>query len=396
MKLPRVIKTRRGKLDFGQLDTVVRRFVRYVRPFRTTLAVAAAATIGAVVMQIAAPWPIKFIFDLVLSDAMVDTQIGRWFAVYGPTPGAALAIICAAVMFIAVADAGFVYLRDVLLAQTGQHVVGKLRHDLFRHMQRLSPDVFESRRTGDLLMRLTSDMQMLRQMLVNAWIKAGENLLAIVAVIAIMFWLNPLLAAVATAMMPLAAWSATRISKRIRHATKNQREKESFVASIAHEVLGAMTLVQAFNRQKIELQRFARQNRGSIRAGVRTTRLESKLYRIVSVSSAVGLCAVLYLGVRAVLAGSMTAGDLLLFVAYLRSLHKPLRKLTKLVSTTAKTTACGMRIAEIFEIPPGVTDRDDAVAASAIRGRIELESVDFVYPDGTKALQGVSVVVEAG
>jgi len=394
MKWPRVMNTRRGRLDFGELDAVARRFIRYVRPHRWALVAAGFATLGAVAAQIAAPWPIKLIFDLVLSDAMASSWVGSCFATYAPSPQAALAVICGLVLLFAVADAAFVYLRDVLLARTGQEVVGKLRHDLFRHLSRLGPDVLKKRRTGDLIMRLTGDIQMLRQMLVNSGIRAGETILSALATIAIMFCLDWKLAAVSTATLPVMIVFGTRVSKRIRHATKSQRERESEVATIAHEVIGAMMVVQAFNRERIELQRFARQNRGSIRAGLRTTKLESQLYRTVSLSAAVGLCAVLYLGVRAVLSGAMTAGDLLLFAAYYKYLLKPLLKMTRLASVTAKATACGLRIAEIFDIPPDVTDTPHALAAHDIQGRIELRDVSFVYPDGSPALRHVSCSIE--
>ncbi len=395
LRIP-IIKTFRGKLDLGKVSAVWRRFARYVRPHRGKLAGALLATFGAVAVHVASPWPIKLIFDVVLSHAMARTTVGKWFAQFATSPGASLAIICAAILLLAIIDATFCYLRDVLLAQTGQQVVGKIRHDLFRHLQRLGPDVFESHRTGDLLMRLTGDIQMLRQMIVNAWVTAGQNVLTIIAMVAMMFWLNPMLATVVAAVIPLVVVAGTRTSKHIRHATKMQREKESFIASIANEVLSAITVVQAFNREKIEQQRLARQNRSSIRAGVRTTRLQAKLLRVVSLSSAAALCGVLYLGVSSVLAGEMTAGDLLVFVAYTRAVAKPLRKLSRLASQTAKATICGMRIMEIFQIPPAIQDRPDAIVAENLRGDVVFDNVGFVYPDSTQALRGVSVHVAAG
>ncbi len=390
------IKTRRGKLNLGAMNTIRRRFFKYVRPHWRSLAIALGATFGAVAMNVAAPWPIKFVFDIVLDNKMGDSTVGQWFAEYAPGPTTALLIICGGIMLIALGQAGFAYMRDVILARTGQEVVGRLRHDLFRHMQKLSPDVFESRRTGDLLMRFTGDIQMLRQMIVNAWVTAAENLLTIAVTMLVMFWLNPRLAVLAMLTLPIAIWSAVNISKRIRHAAKSQREKESFVASIAHEVFGAIGVVQAFNRQKIELRRFARQNRSSIRAGVRTTKLESRLFRIVVLASATGVCMVLFVGVLDVLAGVMTAGDLLVFVAYVRSIGKPLRKMSKLASQTAKATVCGMRIAEMLNIKPAVKDGPDAISAEGIVGHIAVDNAGFTYPDGTPALHDVSFRIESG
>ena len=310
--------------------------------------------------------------------------------------GSALAWVCGGILLIAVIDSVFSYIRDVLLAQTGQRVVGQLRQDLFAHLQTLSPPDLARHHTGGLLVRLTSDIQMLRQMLVNAVITAGENGLLIITMVAVMFWLNPTLALLGVLTIPISLGASWRISRQIRKATDKQREQESRIASVAHDVLGAMSIIQAFNRERIEEKRFARQNQRSIRAGVKATRLESKLSRIVSLASAAGVCVILYVGVRSVLNGGMTAGDLLVFVAYLRAVNKPMRKIAKLAGQVAKATSCGTRIAEIFAITPSVRDHENAQPLSAVKGRITFEKVSFAYDSDAPALSTIDLTIAAG
>ncbi len=390
------IKTRRGKLELERLRDVAGRFAAYARPHRFKLAAAALASIGAVTMQVAAPWPIKTIFDYILTDNMADSRIGQALVAVASTPLAALGWVCGAILAIAILDAVFTHLRDVLLAQTGQRVVGKIRQNLFDHLQTLPPSEFERRQTGDLLMRLTGDILVLRQMLVDAVVSAGQSALLIVAMLAAMFWLNPLLAALGVATLPLALYATWRTTRQIRKATNRQRESEGLVASLAHDVLGAMSIVQAFNREAIEHKRFSRKNRSAVRAGVKTTRLESKLYRIISIASAAGLCVILYVGVRSVLNKTMTAGDLLVFISYLRSMHKPMRNIAKLAGQAAKAVSCGERVAEVFAIRPGVANLPDAVELKSVRGDIEMDNVSFKYADGPRALTNVSLAIPAG
>jgi len=390
------IKTKRGKLEVHRVWTVWARFATYVRPHRWKLLGALMGTLGAVAMQVLTPWPIKVIFDYILSDKMGESWIARSLDQLTSSPIAALGWVCGAILLFAVLDAVFSHMRDVLLAQTGQRVVGKIRQDLFAHLQALPPSAFDRRQTGDLLMRLTGDIQMLRQMLVNAIINAGQSMLVIVAMIAAMFWLNPILAGLGLATLPIALYATWRTSRQIRKATDKQRENESFVATLAHDVLGAIAIVQAFNREEIEHKRFSRNNRSAIRAGVRTTRLESKLYRIISIASAVGMCVILYAGVRSVLSGRMTAGDLLVFVAYLRGMQKPMRNLAKLASQVAKATSCGQRVAELFAIQPSVCDLPRARRLESVRGDIALEGVSFKYEEGPWALSDVSLRIRAG
>lgn len=389
-------KTRRGKLDLRRVRAVWSRFARYVRPHRLKLLGAFAASFGVIAMQVAAPWPIKVIFDDILfhKPKMASSWIGHFLSRFSDGPTTVLAWVCAAILLFAVLDAVFAHVRDVLLAKSGQRIVGRIRHDLFKHLQTLSPAVFERRPAGDLLLRLTGDIQMLRQMLVNAVINAGQSSLVVLAMIAAMFWLNPLLAALAIATIPIALAATWRTTEQIRKATGQQRERESEVASLAHDVLGAISVVQAFNREEIEHERFARQNRSAVRAGVRTTRLESKLYRVISVASALGVCTILYVGVRAVLADTMTAGDLLVFLSYLRSMNKPMRNLAKLSGQVAKATACGQRVAELFAIQPEVEDRPGAIELKDIRGGISLDQVSYHYQDGPPVLLDLSLQIQ--
>lgn len=391
------MRTSRGKLDHGRARAVFTRFARYIAPHRWKLIGSLAAAFGAVFAQLASPWPIKIIFDYVLTDNMRPSWLTDILSSLSSDPMAILAWVCGALLLIAVLEAIFSYFRDVFLAMTGQRVVGKIRQDMFRHLQTWSPDTYERHRTGDLLMRLTGDIQMLRQMLVNATITAGQASITIVAMIAVMFWLNPTLALLGVSTLPIILFSAWHISKGIRKATKNQREKESEVATIAHDVLGAMTVIQAFNRQAVEQKRFTRQNRSSVRAGLKATKLQAKLFRIVSLSSAAAVCAILYVGVGSVLDGRMTAGDLLVFVSYLRALSKPARQIAKLTAQVAKATSCGERVAEVFAIEPSIQDRPNAIPLLNVRGKICVEEVSYSYQSAaTPALSNVSLTIEAG
>ncbi|MFQ5461512.1 MAG: ABC transporter ATP-binding protein [Phycisphaerae bacterium] len=390
------LKTSRGKLRLSQVQAIFARFGRYIRPHRWKLAGAMGSALGVILMQILAPWPIKVIFDYILTTKIKSSWLAQTMAQIGPTPLRALIWVCVGILAIAAFDAMFRYFRDVLLAETGQKVVGKIRSDLFAHLQALAPDVYERRRTGDLLMRLTGDIQMLRQMLVNALITAGQALLLLVAMISVMFWLNPVLAALGVSTVPLVIWISWRISKKINKATRTQREKESEVASIAHDVLGAMAVVQAFNREPLEQKRFARQNRSSVRASLKTTKLQSKLQRVVALASAAAMCGILFVGVRSVLAGKMTPGDLLVFISYLRSLQKPMRQFAKMASQMAKATSCGQRVAEVFAIEVSIADRPGAVPLTRCTGHVEFRNVSFAYDDGLPALSDVSFCIEPG
>jgi len=396
MKLPLTIKTRRGKLNLAEASSIWRRFLPYALRHRWTLFLALVCSIGATMTVLAMPWTVKVIFDYVLNDKMDGTWLGGLLDRVAGTQIAALWWVCGSILVIAVLDGMFNYWRDVALAQTGQKVVGQLRQDVFKHLQKLPPSEFEQRRTGDLLNRLTGDILMLRQMLTSAMVTAGEGVLLMVVMAAAMLLLNFQLGMISLVAVPIIAYSAIRIARKIRKATKRQREKESVVANIAHDVISAMPIIQAFNREPIERERFNQYNRASIRADLKTTRLESVLYRTVAIGSAVALCGVLLLGTRAVLDGRMTAGDLLVFIAYLRGMAKPMRRIAKVTGQIAKSTTCGRRVAELLDIKPLTKDRKNAPDIQITSGTIRFKEVGFAYPNGHEALHQIDLEIPAG
>ncbi|TWT40452.1 putative ABC transporter ATP-binding protein [Phycisphaerae bacterium RAS1] len=390
-------KTRRGRLDLLETRLIWSRFGSYAMKHRGSLALAALASLGVIATQLAAPWPIKVIFDNILARSQAPRGwLAEWVGRIAAEPMGLLAWVCAAILVIAVLDALISYIRDIILAQVGQEVVGKIRQALFRHLQTLSPAELEKRHTGELLTCLSGDIIMLRQLLVGGIVSANQSVLTVLSLTVAMLLLNWKLALVGLLTTPLSMLASYRISRSIRQATEQQREKEGATLSLAQDVLGAMPIIQAFNRQRTEQERFSRQNRSSTRAALKTTRLEARLYRTVTLTSAAGLCLILFVGVRDVLAGVMTAGDLLVFVSYLRSVNRPVRDIAKLSSQAAKATACGKRIAALMEIGPSVKSRPDAAALEACRGQIALEGVSFGYDGRRPALRDVSLHVAAG
>jgi ATP-binding cassette subfamily B protein/subfamily B ATP-binding cassette protein MsbA len=396
MSLSLTIRTRRGKLDLAEAGSVWRRFLPYAFKHRWTLLGAMIAAFGATMTLLAMPWTIKVIFDYILTDNMDGTWLGGVLDRVAGSPMAALWWVCGTILVLAVFDGLFNYWRDVSLAQTGQKIVGQLRQDVFKHLQKLPPNEFDQRRTGDLLTRLTGDVLMLRQMLTAALVTGGEGILLMVVMAAAMLFLNVQLGLIALVAVPVTVYATLRIARKIRKATKRQREKESIVANIAHDVISAMPIIQAFNREPIEKERFKKYNRSSVRAGVKTTKLESILYRTVAMGSAVALCLVLLLGTRAVLNDEMTAGDLLVFIAYLRGLAKPMRRIAKVTGQVAKSTTCGRRVAELLDIEPLIKDRKNAPELKVEHGTIRFEGVGFNYPNGHEALKQIDLEIPAG
>ena len=372
------------------LRHVFRLFAPHLRPHRARMLAAWLCMVGATAMYLAQPWPIKLIFDHVL----MPVDDAGWLAGRSAgeiTTGAALALLV-----IALLRGLFGYGQTYLTASVGQRVIASVRTRLFRHIQRLSHSFHDEHHSGDLLLRLTGDIQLLRDLLVNALLLLTERSLVMVAMAAVMLWMDWRLALVALTVLPLLAVLSFRVSGRIRGVARKQRRRESRTANILSEALSATAIIQAHVRESWEEQRFARQHRSSLRAGLRATRLEANLNRLVEVVLATGTAGVLWYGVRRVQGGFLTPGDLLVFTAYLTTFYKPVRKLATLTSRLAKASACGERLIAILETEPEIRDAPDARPAPPFQGEIAFRDVTFAYRSGAPVLRGVDLRIAPG
>ena len=322
----------------------------------------------------------------------------------GPSPAAPatpeakmlLLCACAAVVLIAgligIAD----YFGETLMASTAQRIGNQLRRRVFKHLQTLSLRFHEQSRTGDLLLRLTGDVSMVRDMLVESLFDLLTAALMVVGLLIVMFRLTPTLTLVGLATIPCVLAVSMAVSIKLRAAVRKAREKEGDLISVAGEVLAGMALVQAFTREEEEKERFSRLGRSSLRAGLKMAKLEGQLARTVQFITAVGTCGILYLGVGEVQAGRLTPGTLVVFMAYFNNLLKPIRQMSKIAGKMAKSSSCAERIREVLETQPDIRDLPGASAAPAFDGRVTFEDVSFGYGKNSAALQHIQLDILPG
>ncbi len=371
-------------------------FVSYMRENRLLMGTAMACGLGATAMRLLRPWPLKLLFDGVLipSAALRDQPLFAW--ILGKPTDVVILIACLGLLAITLLWGFFSYWQAYLTARAGQTVVYGLRRRVYSHLLRLSLRFHQRRQHGDLVMRLTGDINLLRDMLVDATLLGISELMMLVAMVTVMAIMDVRMTLVALAIFPLMSLTTFRFSIRIRDAARRQRQKEGRVAAMVSEMLHAVQLIQAFGREAQQESRFQRGNRKSLKAGLRTTRLEASMSRIIEILLAAGTAAVLWFGVHRVQNGVLTPGDLLVFISYLHSSYRPLRKLARVSTRMSKAVVCAERVTEVLQSEPEVDDAPDAKKAYAPRGAIELRRVSFRYQAGRRALHRVSFGVEPG
>ncbi|HEX9638343.1 MAG TPA: ABC transporter ATP-binding protein [Acidobacteriota bacterium] len=374
----------------------VRRFSGLLRPHRGRIAWASLAMLGSTVTGLLLPWPVQGVIDGVLLGRR-DQGWLRWLGESVPSaPTALLLTCCGALILLTLLQSLFAYWQNLLTATVGHRVISTLRLEIFDQLQRLSLGFHRARRSGDLLVRLTGDVSMLREILLPALLEAASRFLILIGVLLLMGLIDFRLTVIVLLMLPLLLLSTIRFGSALRQVVRQQRRKEGKIAAVVGEALGSVAVVQAFAQEHQLATRFSRQNSRSLRAGLKSLRLEEKMARSVELTLAFGSALVLWFGGQRALQHSLSPGELIVFLSYLRSIYKPIQTLVRLSGRASKAVACGERILEVLDSKEQVTEPNDAEPTPKLSGGIVFDRVTFGYQDGLPALQDVSFSIAAG
>ncbi len=247
-----------------------------------------------------------------------------------------------------------------------------------------------------MVARLTSDLQLVQQLVVSGLYDLFTNTLTLLGMIVIMFLIDWHLALIALTVMPLLFYVTYHYTSRIRRLSRDQRKREGQVASISQETISSMKIVQAFNAQDHEISRFNEASSKSLASSMVSTRLQAAFTGVVAICVALGTSAVIFLGGAGVIAGSLTPGDIIVFLTYVGAMYRPMRNLSKLANTITKATAAAERIVEILDTRSEIVDAPDAKELAKVHGLVEFSHVDFEYDPAHPVLRDISIEARPG
>jgi ATP-binding cassette, subfamily B, bacterial len=371
------------------------RLTHLLRPHWTLLAVAFGAMLVQMGAELLEPWPLKIVFDHVLGSKPTPAWLAGWLAADADRL-ATLNAAAVAVVAIAIVGAIGAYTEKYLSSTVAKRVGHDLRHMLYHHVQRLSLTFYERQKTGDMVVRLTSDIEAAENLISSALLGIVLNLLTLAGMMAVMFYLDWRFALIGLSVAPPLFLMVYRFTRQIKSATRAVRKKEGELASVVQESISSARVVKAFAREEFEERRLDRESQESVALSLRARSVKARLAPLVDVVVALGTCLVLWFGVRLVIRDQLTTGALLVFVLYLGKMYKPMKDLSKMTDTLSKAAIGFERIAEILGVERQVRDLPGARPAPRFKGRIELEHVRFGYSPGQDVLRDVSLTVEAG
>jgi subfamily B ATP-binding cassette protein MsbA len=361
------------------------------------LVLAFIAVLGEAATDLLEPWPLKIVFDYVFGTKHMPSWLsGIIGATLGLNKVAILHFAILAVIVIAAGGALSSYAEKYLTTSVGQWVMHDLRRILYHHIQRLSLAYHDHKPTGDLISTVTADIDSIQDFISQALLGIVVNVLTLVGMLAVMFYLNWRFTLIALSITPFLFAVVYTYTRRIKQASRALRKKEGEVISVVAEVLNSIRVVKAFAREDYEEERLAQRSLENVETALKARSLKAKLAPVVQVIVAVGTCLVLWYGANLVLTGQITTGSLLVFLLYLGKMYKPMRDLSKMTDTMSKAAVGYERIREVIETENDVRNLPGAKKAPSFKGEVEFEHVSFAYSNGYGTLNDVNLHVEPG
>jgi ATP-binding cassette subfamily B protein len=297
----------------------------------------------------------------------------------------------------AITSATAAFAGDYATALAGERFLFRLRNSVFAHVQRLPLDFFDNSRLGDLMARLTDDIEAIEQLVASGLVRLVASVVSIVLFAGAAFYVRWDLALAACALVPL-FWLVSKVfAGRVQQAAAEERASNGSISSVIEESLSNQAIVQAYNRQQAEERRLHDEGLTWLRAKMAETRLSALYPPLVQVVETVCVLVVLGMGAWELSAGRISLGGLLSFAAYLGYLYPPVQGLGQLSLSMAEASAASDRLAEVRSAQPAVTDAPAVHVPWHSRGRVDFVDVSFRYPQASRrTLTGLSFTAEPG
>ena len=369
-----------------------------VRPYRGTLVIILLAMILQTAMSVAGPWPLKIVLDNVIGNHKLRPWLDHLLSPLLGSGSKMQIAFAAAVAAVVIAALGALasYVANYYTTSVGQWVANDLRMRTYHHLQQLSLSYYDKHQTGALLSTITADVQTIQSFASAATLDIAVDMLTIVGMLFIMFWLNWDFTLIAVAVTPFILLFVSRFKKAVKKATHEVRKQQSNVVAVVEQGLESMRVVKAFGRQDLAQAELGSASRATVDAALKARRIKALLSPVVAVAVSLCVSVVLWRGSALILAGVMTAGALTVFLSYLTKFFKPVQDLATMTNSIAQTAVGVERIQAILDADTVIPERPDAREVKTLAGDIVFSEVAFAYDPDSPVLQKVSFHIKPG
>ena len=289
-----------------------------------------------------------------------------------------------------------VFLQSYFTETVAQGIAYDQRNQLYQKLQRLSFSYYDRAETGQLLARATSDVELIRRITGRGLLQMVSASVTAIGTAAVLISINPLLAAISLAAMPLYVWVVQRYARQMRPLTTAAQNQLGKLTARLEQSLKGLAVVRAFAQERAEEQRFWQDNTVLYQANLKMVHMDATRQPLIRLLADFSTVLLLWAGGYFVMSGKLTIGELVAFNAYLVNLVQPLRRFGTLASALSSSIAGADRVFEILDLPEEVQQAPDAEPLPEIQGHVQFSNVSFGYLRQTPVLQDISFEVQPG
>ena len=358
---------------------IIRRMLRLLRPYRRSVAVALSMQLVMIATRLTVPYLTRSVVNDVIGGGRYELLM--W--------------LCAAILVLALVRASFGYTRATLMERASQGVAFELRTGLFRHLEEMPYSFYDTHRIGEIMSRLTGDLEGVRNMIAGGLVQLVESVTFFVGSLVFMAFMSARLTLVMMCVAPVLGVVAYQFNKRIRPAFAAIREQNAALNTRTQENLAGVRVVKAFAREEHERQLFADENGKLLKLHLRATRIWATFNPIIETIS--GLCTPLMLlfGGGMVLRGTLDLGTMVGVTGYIWMITSPVRQMSPLINMIAQSITSAEKLFYYQDLGANIRDAAETVEPEARLGAVRLDHVDFTYGDGI-VLRDINLEVKPG
>jgi ATP-binding cassette subfamily B protein/subfamily B ATP-binding cassette protein MsbA len=374
---------------------MVAKFLPYLKAHRGQVIWALAQVFLIVGFELLKPWPLQIVIDYVLGGkpAPAGGPLGELLSL----PLAMLLLVaCAGIVVVNLGAGALTLLHNYTTIRVGQNMVNDLRGDLYAHLQRLSLAYHGRQRVGDLMYRITADSFAVQTMIMNGVLPILSAVILLAGMLIVLFPMDPLLTMLALTIVPVLFLLISGFNRKIVDVATEVRDLDSRVYSLVQWGMAAIKVVQAFTKEEEEHRRFMGASQDSLRATLKLYNWQTLYSGAVNVVIALGTAVVIYAGARSVMSGTLSLGQLIIFISYLAQLYNPINQITQSWGLIAGARVGAARVFEVLETEADLKSGPRQFPAKGAQGDVAWRDVNFRYRPETPVLQDIDLAVGAG
>lgn len=282
-----------------------------------------------------------------------------------------------------------------LMTWVSQRILTQLRTDCFKHLQCLPLNYFETQRTGQLMSRITADVQMLRHMLNSTTTILGD-FIAFLGFTSYIVWLHWRLALVSLVIIPFIGALINKLSRKMKKVGVRVQDRVGDIATVLQEFITGIKVVKSFTLEKVQQERFEVANQGNFKETMKGATLDAATTPVIEFINTLGLAIIFWYGGYEVIHGRLNAGELISFLVALVGLFTPIKNLSKVSNVISQSLGAADRVYEILDAPITIRSRENATELTKCAGKVEFDHVSFAYNPGETVLKEIRLIVEPG